>query len=75
MTSNQANGQIKIEYESDINKIIQIIIDYFSKADYKDCRINSFQYETEHQLDFEIKNKIAADFIFIDLDLSRFCYR
>ncbi len=40
----KTDGQIKIEYESDSNKIIQKILNHFHEANYKDYRINSFPF-------------------------------
>lgn len=37
-----------------------------------DCRINAFPYDTQHRIDFEVKNKTTASFIMIDLDLKDF---
>ena len=72
MTS-KTRGQVKIEYESDIQKSKDKIFDYFKQANFTDCKINAFPFNTEHTgIDFEVKNKTAATFIMIDLDLNDF---
>ena len=72
MTS-KTKGQIKIEYDSDIQNSKDRIFDYFKQADFKDCKINAFPFNTEHtRIDLEVKNKTAATFIMIDLDLGDF---
>ncbi len=72
MTSN-TRGQVKIEYESDIQKSKDRIFDLFKQVDFKDCKINAFPFNTEHAgVDLQVKNKTAATFIMIDLDLGDF---
>jgi non-catalytic primase subunit PriX-like protein len=72
MTSN-TRGQVKIEYESDMQKSKDRIFDLFKQADFTDCKINAFPYNTEHtSVDMQIKNKTASSFIMIDLDLKDF---
>ena len=71
MTS-KTGGQIKIEYESDVQKSKDKIFDYFKQASFIDCKINAFPYNTEYTLDLEVKNRTAASFIMIDLDLKDF---
>src|SRR4051794_20389872 len=71
MTS-KTGGQVKIEYESDVQKSKNKIFEYFKQADFSDCKINAFPYNTEHDLDLEVKNKTTASFIIIDLDLKDF---
>ncbi len=72
MTS-KTKGQKKIEYESDARTPKERIFDYFKQADFTDCKINAFPYNTEHTgVDFDVKNKTAATFIMIDLDLKDF---
>jgi hypothetical protein len=67
----KTRGQRKIEYESDIQKSKEKIFEYFKKSDFIDCKINAFPFNTEHTIvDFQIKNRTAASFIMIDLDLK-----
>lgn len=68
----KSNGQIEIEFNSNEYWTIERMLEYFKKANYVDCRINSFPSDIEYHLDLEVKNKIAADFVFIDLDLHDF---
>src|SRR3954454_2498253 len=71
--SSKTGGQVNIEYESDIQKSKDKIFEYFSKASFTDCKINAFSFNTEYTLvDLEVKNRIAASFIMIDLDLKDF---
>ncbi len=46
------------------------VFSYFKEANFRNCKINTFPYNIEHILDFEIKNKTAASFIMIDLNLN-----
>jgi hypothetical protein len=63
-------GQVKIEYESDVNVSKRKMFEYFKESGFKDCKINGFPYDTEYtRVDFDVKNKTAATFIMIDLDL------
>ena len=49
------------------------MFDYFKQADFTDCKINAFPYNTEYTgVDLDVKNKTAATFIMIDLDLRDF---
>ena len=67
----KTRGQRKIEYESDIQKSKEKIFEYFKKSDFIDCKINAFPFNTEHTIvDFQVKNRTAASFIMIDLDLK-----
>ena len=69
----KTRGQIKIEYESDEQKSKDKILEYFKKSDFIDCKINAFPFNTEHTIvDFQVKNRTAASFIMIDLDLKDF---
>ena len=71
MTS-KTGGQVKIEYESDIQKSKDKIFGYFKQASFIDCKINAFPFNTLHSIDIEVKNKTTASFIMIDLDLKDF---
>jgi len=71
MTS-KTGGRVKIEYESDVQKSKYKIFTYFKLASFIDCKINAFPYNTEYTLDLEVKNRTAASFIMIDLDLKDF---
>lgn len=72
MTS-KTEGQVKIEYESDVQKSKDKIFEYFKQASFIDCKINAFPFNTEHTLvDLQVKNRTAASFIMIDLDLKDF---
>src|SRR3954447_1788336 len=69
----KTRNQRKIEYESDIQKSKDKIFEYFKKSDFKDCKINAFPSNVEHTaVDFQVKNRTAASFIMIDLDLKDF---
>src|SRR3954453_1377437 len=69
----KTRGQRKIEYESDIQKSKDKIFEYFKKSDFIDCKINAFPSNVEHTaVDFQVKNRTAASFIMIDLDLKDF---
>ena len=62
----KTRGQIKIEYESDIQKSKDKIFEYFKKSDFIDCKINAFPFNTEHTtVDFQVKNR-TADFFYYD---------
>lgn len=65
-------GQIKIDYESNVQICKDKIFDYFKDADFTDCKINAFPYATSHSIGIEVKNKTAASFMMIDLDLKDF---
>jgi hypothetical protein len=72
MTS-ATRGQRKIEYNSDIQKSKDKIFEYFKQASFTDCKINAFPYNTEHTaVDLQVKNRTAASFIMIDLDVKDF---
>ncbi len=72
MTAKTA-GQIKIEYESNVQNSKDKIFKCFKDSGFIDCKINAFPFNTEHSgVDFEVKNKTAATFIIIDLDLKDF---
>jgi hypothetical protein len=72
MTS-KTGGQLKIEYESTIQNSKDRIFEYFKDSGFIDCKINAFPFNTEHTgVDLEVKNKTAATFIMIDLDLKYF---
>ncbi len=43
MTS-KTGGQIKVEYESDIQNSIHKIFNVFKESSYSDCKINGFPY-------------------------------
>jgi hypothetical protein len=72
MTS-KTRGQKKIEYETNPQASKDAIFYYFRNADFVDCKINAFPSNTEHTIvNFDVKNKTAATFIMIDLDLRDF---
>jgi hypothetical protein len=48
------------------------VFEYFRQAGFVDCKINAFPYNTEHTVDLDVKNRAAATFIMIDLDLKDF---
>ena len=74
MTS-KTGGQIKVEYESDIQNSIHKIFNVFKESSYSDCKINGFPYNTQYtHIDLDIKNRTAASFIMIDLDLQDFSH-
>ena len=68
----RTKGQKVIEYHTDEQKSKDTIFDYFKLAKFMDCKINAFPYNTAHSIDFDVKNKTAATFIMIDLDLNDF---
>ena len=66
-------GQRTMDYESDVQKSKNQIFNYFKQASYSDCKINAFPFNTEYTaIDLQVKNKTAASFIMIDLDLKDF---
>jgi hypothetical protein len=72
MTS-KTGGQVKIEYESDIQKSKDKIFNYFRQASFAGCKINAFPSNTEYTaIDLQVKNRTSASFIMIDLDLKDF---
>ncbi len=72
MTS-KSGGKVVIEYESNVELSKDKVFNFFKKANFMDCRINAFPHNTEYTIvDFEVKNKTAATFIMIDLDLKDF---
>ena len=71
MTS-KSGGQVVIEYESEVESSKDKIFRFFMEANFIDCRFNAFPYNTEHTVDLDVKNKTAATFIMIDLDLKDF---
>ena len=74
MTSN-TKGQVKVEYESSVQNSINKIFNMFKDANYYDCKINGFPYNTQHtKIDPDVKNKATASFIMIDLDLQDFSH-
>ena len=69
----KTRGQRKINYESDIQECKYKIFEFFKQASFIDCKINAFPFNTEHtRFDLQVKNKTAASFIMIDLDLKDF---
>ena len=67
------NYQMKIEYETDGLSIRKKLFDYFKQANFVDCKINAFPFNTKFNLvDFAVKNRSAANFIMIDLDIEHF---
>ena len=68
----KTGAQVIIDYNTDIQKSIDLIYTYYKEAMFVDCRINAFPYRTVHSIDYDIKNKTPADFIMIDLDLKDF---
>ncbi len=72
MTS-KTRGQVKVEYESPLQNSINKIFNMFKESNYYDCKINGFPYNTQHtNINLDVKNKTAASFIMIDLDLQDF---
>lgn len=61
-----------IDFYSDEQKSKDIIFESFRKHGFIDCRINAFPYNTQHRINFDVKNKTAATFIMVDLDLKNF---
>ena len=73
ITAGKRKYQKKIDYESDGQISRKNIFDYFKQSNFVDCKISAYPYNTGYgQLDFDIKNQTAADFIMIDLDLEHF---
>ena len=72
--THKTGGQIKIEYESNVQNSKDKIFEYFEESEFIDCKINAFPFNTEHTggVDLQVKNKTAATFIMIDLDLKDF---
>jgi len=48
------------------------IFESFRKFGFIDCTINAFPHNTHRRIDVDVKNKTAATFIMIDLDLKDF---
>ena len=72
MTS-KYGGQVTIEYESNMEASKEKIFNFFKEVDFVDCKINAFPHNTEYkEARFEVKNRTAATFIMIDLDLKDF---
>jgi hypothetical protein len=61
-----------IDFYSDEQKSKDIIFESFQKSGFIDCRINAFPHNTQHRIDFDVKNKTAPTFIMIDLDSKDF---
>ena len=68
----KTGGQKVINYQTGILDAIDQIYEYYKEADFIDCRINAFPFNTEYSIDLDIRNKISADFFMIDLDLKDF---
>ena len=77
--------QVKVEYELPVQNSINKILNMFKESNYYDCKINCFPYNISDQqqqqqqqsIDInlvDVKNKTAASFIMIDLDLQYFSY-
>ncbi|HEY6536892.1 MAG TPA: DNA primase noncatalytic subunit PriX [Candidatus Nitrosocosmicus sp.] len=67
------DGQIKIEFESDVKNSHDKIFKYYKDLRFIDCKINAFPFNTEYsRIDLEVKSRTAASFIMIDLDLKDF---
>jgi hypothetical protein len=65
--------QVPIEYDSNVELSKNKIFNLFKKANFIDCRINAFPYNTEYKnVGLEVKNRTAATFTMIDLDLKDF---
>jgi hypothetical protein len=72
MTS-ATRGQVKVEYDSQVQNSINKIFNVFRESNYYDCKINGFPYNSQHtNINLDVKNKTAASFIMIDLDLQDF---
>ncbi len=78
-------GQVKVEYESPVQKSINKIFNLFKESNYYDCKINGFPYNSFQQqqqqqhtnINLDVKNKTTtttASFIMIDLDLQDFSH-
>jgi hypothetical protein len=64
--------QKRIEIESNKN-VKEKIFDYFEKSNFVDCRINAYPYNSSYtRINLDVKNRTAANFIMIDLDLDHF---
>ena len=71
MTSD-TRGQVKVEYESPVQNSINKIFNMFKESNYYDCKINGFPYNSQQytNINLNVKNKTAASFIMINLDLQ-----
>lgn len=69
MTS-EIKYQKKIDYHLNEQTSMDETIRYFQDSKFKDCKINAFSYNYQHNIDFAVKNKTAPTFIMIDLDPS-----
>ncbi len=61
-----------IKYDSQGINCKDQIFEYSRQYDFVDCRINAFPYNTQHSIDFEVKNMTSASFIMLDLDSEYF---
>lgn len=61
-----------IDFYSDEQKSKDIIFESFRKHGFIDCRVNAFPHNTQHGINLDVKNKTAATFIMVDLDLKDF---
>lgn len=71
LTGKQRSWEI-ISFESDEQKNKDTIFESFRRSGFTDCRINAFPSNTQHRIDFDVKNKTAPTFIMIDLDSKDF---
>jgi hypothetical protein len=71
--TNELKAQRRIDHDSDEQIIVQNIFKYFKQSDFVDCRINAFPFNNSYtRIGFDVKNRCAANFIMIDLDLEHF---
>jgi hypothetical protein len=73
--------QVIVEYDPRVQNSINKIFNMFKESNYYDCKINCFPYNDSKQqqqtIDInseDVKNKTAASFIMINLDLQYFSY-
>ena len=61
----KTKGQKKIEYETDLQASKDAIFGYYKQANFIDCKINAFPFNTEHtRVNFDVKNKNIVRFIY-----------
>lgn len=61
-----------INCESNEQESKDRIFEIFKKSGFTDCMTNAFPHNTQRKIDCDVKNKTAATFIMIDLDLKDF---
>jgi hypothetical protein len=67
------NSQILVDHAKNEMDFKNRIFRYYCEADFMDCRINAFPYNTHYRkMDFTVTNRTSASLIMLDLDLGNF---